>query len=255
MAKTTEQRAWYKGVAAEQARGQNDPVRALSILDSLTPEEREWVPDWLNDYWIYGMEAMKQLHKDNDSQRIQRLIDRSPDSLRAQMVLDLVAAPDVRKDKPYATSMLLEARRVLEKVPTDNPMTYLQMCNFYSDFLPTEAPQAFGFAVEQLNHIDYPDFEKERKKAKEVGEERPLFRWAKPGEGIQPIEINGAILDEDEPYVTAAIKSVRDPETRIGFRITFLRYSLKRYEQELQKGEPPLTPKVKTAVAQGTSPQ
>ncbi len=252
-AKTTEQRAGYKSLAATEARGENDSVRALSILDSLTPEEREWVPDWVNDYWLCGSEAMNQLYKDHDSQGIQRLIDRAPDPYRAQMVIDLDQVPEVRQDKPYATSMLLEAHRILEKFPTDNPLTYLLLCNLYAELLPAQAPQVFGFAVEQLNHIEYRDPRKEQQKAKELGKERPLFQWAKPGQWIQPVEINPALLEEDEPFVTAAIKSVQDPETRIGFRLTFLRYSLKRYQQELQKGAKESSPSPKNVAVQKES--
>ena len=57
----------------------------------------------------------------------------------------------------YAISVLMEARRLLEKFPTDNGETYLQICNFYRELAPEEAPQALGLPVQQLNQIHYPE--------------------------------------------------------------------------------------------------
>jgi hypothetical protein len=234
---TAERRARLKSYAANRARDEKNPMRSLAILDSLTDEEREWIPEWTNDYWLYGTEAMEQLYKIHDSQSIQRLIDRAPDQLRAQMIISLVEQREVRDDKPYATAMVTEARRVLEKFPTDNPSTYLETMNFYSDLLPQEAPQAFGFVTSALNQITYMDFEKENDKNKKAGKERPLFGYPKPGRMLEPVMINATLVEQDEPYITAAIKTLSDPETRIAFRLTFLRYSLKRYEQELKEKE------------------
>ena len=115
-AKTDEARASLKIDAAEKARNE-DPVRALSILDSLTPEEREWQPAWPNDYWMIGMEAMKHLFELHDSHNIQRVIDDAPSTLRAQMALNLLDWPDVRKDKPYAISVLMEVAAIAREIP------------------------------------------------------------------------------------------------------------------------------------------
>ncbi len=232
-----ERRAQLKSYAATRASDEKNPMRSLEILDSLTDEERDWVPDWTNDYWLYGTEAMEQLYKMHDSQGIQHLIDRAPDQLRAQMIINLVEQPEVRDDKPYATAMATEARRVLEKFPTDNPSTYLETMNFYSDLLPQEAPQAFGFVTAALNQITYIDFEKENDKNKKAGKERPLFGYPKPGDLLAPVNVKGELVEQDEPYITAAIKTLSDPETRIAFRLTFLRYSLKRYEQARKERE------------------
>jgi hypothetical protein len=49
--------------------------------------------------------------------------------------------------------------------------------------------------------------------------------------------INPILIDQDEPYITAAINLLSDPETRIAFRLTFLRYSLKRYDQARKERE------------------
>ena len=239
--------------AQRRGRGEKDVTRALAILDSLTAEEREWVPDWKNDYEMYGMDAMQQLYTLHDSQTIQHIIDRAPDDLRAKMVLSLLEVPEVRKDRAYAITTLSESHRTLEKFPTGNPATYLELCNDYAELLPEEAPQVFGFAVVQLNHIEYQDFEKERKEKPAVHKERPAFAYYKPGLWLQPIDIRGSLIDNDEPYISAAIKTIKDPETRISLRISFLRFALKRYEQELNK--PVAAPRARAAATPSGVPK
>ena len=234
---TAERRARLKMEAAVRAREEKDSVRSLAILDTLTEDEREWIPEWVNDYENFGREAMEQLYKLHDTQAIQRLIDRFPDSLRAQMILNLAGVREVRDDKPYATLLLTEARRVLEKFPTDSPFTYLELMNLHSELLPNEAPQTFAFVTTALDKITYIDFNKEDKKNKKAGKDRPLFGYPKPGRLLEPVMINPILIDQDEPYITAAINLLSDPETRIAFRLTFLRYSLKRYDQARKERE------------------
>lgn len=232
-AKTPEQSARRKEIATIRAAQVKDWVRALDILDSLTPEEQEWIPAWMNDYENYSREAMVQLYKLHDSQGMQRVIDKSPDKLRAQVMLGLVDNRDVQKAKPYAIAMLTESRRILEKFPAENPMTYIEMAEMYCELLPSDGPQAFAFAVNGLNHIEYRDIDKELRENKLNS--KGAFVYAKPGESIEPIPVNGHLIDEDEPYISAAIKSLVEPETRIGFRLALLRYSLRHYQEAQRK--------------------
>jgi hypothetical protein len=59
--------------------------------------------------------------------------------------------------------------------------------------------------------------------------------------------VNGHLIEEDEPYISAAIKSLAEPETRIGFRLTLLRYSLKQYQEAQKKLADATKAPVKTA--------
>jgi hypothetical protein len=113
----------------------------------------------------------------------------------------------------------------------------MRLMGAFSEIDPDDAIPVLGFVVNALNHITYPDLNKEREEQKKSGKQRPLNEWIKPGNLVEPVNFNASLLDQDEPYVVAAIKSVDDPETRIGFRLTCLRYSLKRYNQEKKAKE------------------
>ena len=123
------------------------------------------------------------------------------------------------------------------------------LCAFAQDSKLSVTPPSSSIPAKKT---DCPDPVEEAKKARSQPN-KPWFRWPKPGEEIQPAMIDGALVEQDEPYVTAAIKTIDDPEIRIGFRLAFLRYSLKKYEQELTK--PPAAPKIRAAAAQSSGPK
>ena len=249
LATSPEESAAWKTHAARHARHEKDLSRAVDIMLSFTPEEKEADAIWDADYLNFCFEALQQLYKLRDSNKIQQMLDRSPDEVRPGVMLHFAAVLSGNKDVPYATSMLTGARASLEKHAVQNPIVYIELLSLYTRLLPDDAPQALSFAIAGFNQISYPDFEKERAKNKK----KLLFRWGKPGERLEPIRIDGAMVDKDEPYVTAALKTVEDPETRIAFRLTFLRYSLKQYEKELNKK--PRVSSVKSASAQTVTPK
>jgi hypothetical protein len=232
-ATTPAESATWKVHAARHARHENDLPRAVDILLSFTLQEKEATATWDVDYLNYCFEALQQLYRKRDTNRIQRMLDRSPDEVRPGVMLHFAAVLSAEKDIPYATSMLIGARASLEKHPVQNPVTYLELLNLYARLLPDDSPRALSFAVSGLNQITYPDFGKERLEGPPVG-----FRWGKPGERLEPISLSGVMVEKDEPYVVAALKGLDDPETRIAFRLTFLRYSLEQYTRERNRKPP-----------------
>lgn len=237
-AKSDERRARLKEHAANSAQSEQDPVRALEILNSLTSEEKQWAPNWQSTYGYLCDQAMRKLYARNDSHTIQSLIDRAPNELRAQVILSLVSVPEVRKDQPFEATLLTEARRALEKFPSENPYTYLSLLNGFVDAVPNDALPVFGFVTSALNHVPHADLDTgDEDKKKNGDKERPRFHWQKLGWMIEPVGFNAALLEQDDAYVVAAIKALDDVETRNAFRLTCLRYSLKRIQQEQKAKE------------------
>ena len=220
---------WDAAAASENA---GDVLKAVDILLSYTSEEKEAAGQWDRYYLDFCLAALQKLYADKDSNGIQHILDRSPDDVRPGVMLLFARLLDNRReDRPYATSMLANARLALEKHPVQDPTLYVQLLRLYTQLLPEDSSQAFGFVVSGLNQIDYEEIGKERAKQ----DPRIRYAWNKPGFRLEPIGIDGVIIEQDEPYVVAALKSLDDPETRIAFRLTFLNYSLNTYEQELKK--------------------
>ena len=207
---------WDAAAASENA---GDVLKAVDILLSYTSEEKEAAGQWDRYYLDFCLAALQKLYADKDSNGIQHILDRSPDDVRPGVMLLFARLLDNRReDRPYATSMLANARLALEKHPVQDPTLYVQLLRLYTQLLPEDSSQAFGFVVSGLNQIDYEEIGKERAKQ----DPRIRYAWNKPGFRLEPIGIDGVIIEQDEPYVVAALKSLDDPETRIAFRLTFL---------------------------------
>ena len=185
--------------------------------------------------------SLSLLHKAHDTDRIQRLLDDTPDNQRAEAMLAFSNVLMRGDDKPYGMLMLSQARATLEKSPADEPYVYVQLLSGYTHYLPEEAPQVFGSVVSGLNQIKYKD-PKDAKDGEAIV--LPL------GERLRPERAGARLLEKDDGYVFASIKAIEDPRTRAAFRLGCLEYSLKRYQDELKKG-PSVSPKAVPAKPAG----
>ncbi len=229
-------KAELKLEAAAMASNKNDPLRALDILDSFTPEEWKALPSAAAERSSYLASALEQLYKVHDTVRIQRLLDDTPDDQRAAALLSFASTVTRNGDKPYGQLMLSQARTELEKRPSDNPQIYVQLLRYYELYLPEDTLPVFGEVVSGLNQIEYKD----PKKLKD-GE----IAFAPLGQRLQTTTMPAALLDKDDAYVFASIKGLDDPRARTSFRLGCLRTSLKEYQQ--LKNAKPKQPPVKVA--------
>jgi hypothetical protein len=225
--------ASLKHRAAWVALGNKDPVRAIEIMDSFTPEERESFPVWTPEYQHFGTEALMFLHKRNDLQAVQRVFDRAPDNLRANLQLSFAGSLASSGEKPYATVMLQDAQRTLEKYPASDPHTYLFLLGEYAALMPAELPSALRLVANGLNGIEYLDL------GSEQDGKRVQFRWSRPAEDLMPVMMADSLVDLDEAFVRASLDSLQDAETRTGFRLGMLQAVLRRYQRDMQKSSKP----------------
>ncbi len=236
--------ARIKEQAAMMAENDRESLRALDIMDGLSDEERAALPDWSRQRLSLLATSLDSLHKVHDTDRIQRLLDDTPDDQRAEAMIAFSDALMRGDDKPYGVLMLSQARAALEKSPAENPYVYLQLLGSYTRYMPEEAPQVLGLVVSGLNQIKYKD-PKDAKEGEAI--------WVPPGARLKPERAGAALLDKYDAYVFASIKALDDPRTRAAFRLGYLEYSLKRYQDELKKGQkgPGALPKAVTAKPAG----
>lgn len=232
LAQEPSSKAELKEQAAAMSSNDGDPVRALDILDSLTPEEQKARPGADSQRISYLVMALQQLYKVHDTVRIQRLLDDAPDEQRAQALLSFAAIVMHQGDKPYGQLMLSQARTELEKRPSDNPHDYVQLLLYYAQDLPEDALPVFGEVVNGLNQIKYKD-----PKNLKDGE----FAFVPLGDRLELTTVPAAMLEKDDAYVFASIKGLDDPRARVSFRLGCLRTSLKQYQQ-LKNAKPKQSP-------------
>ena len=226
-------KARLKQQAAMLASNDRESLRALDITNGLSEDERAAIPNWSRERMGYLMMSLDSLRKAHDSDRIQRLLDDTPDNQRAEAMLAFSNTLMRGDDKPHGVLMLSQARATLEKSPADEPYVYLQLLSGYTRYLPEEAPQVLGLVVIGLNQIKYKD----PKDAKE-GEAIVLPLGAR----LKPERAGAALLEKNDAYVFASIKAIDDARTRAAFRLGYLEYSLKTYQDETKSRKEPSTP-------------
>ena len=93
--------------------------------------------------------------------------------------------------------------------------------------------RCLGLVVSGLNQIKYKD-PKDAKDGEAIV--LPL------GVRLKPERAGASLLEKDDGYVFASIKAIDDPRTRAAFRLGYLEYSLKRYQEEMKSRKEPSTP-------------
>jgi hypothetical protein len=247
-------RAQLKLDAAFHASSDQQHIRALDILDSFSPEEREASDDWAIQRSQFVIQAVEQLYKQHDTVRIQRILDDTPEGERAEVLLNFSLIVSMQgRDKPYGQLLLSQARGVLEKNPSPNPHTYTQLLSAYAMYIPEDALQVFTLAVSGLNQIKYDDRKNTKKDTKDPAKDQKKisFSWAPLGSRLEPTTTPVSLLENDDVFVFASIKGLDDPRARASFRLGYLQSSLKKY-QELKNAKPK-PPGVRVAVESKTT--
>lgn len=222
-------RADLKMRAAEQAQHAGEYLRALDILTSLAPEEREARPAWESRWDMIAGQAIRDRYKAHDLQAIQNIIGQAPDTQRASLMMSASALAYIAKDDGYGLAMLTQARRELEKNPvSDNYNPYLRLLISYSAHVPEEAASVLRLTVEGINNFKVPEGAK--------------IRPAEPGWRLQEISLPAALLDSDPQMVSAAISELKSPQARVAMRLGLLHACLGRYTATNKPPSQPAAP-------------
>jgi len=221
-------RAQLKLKAAREAQASKDYLRALDIIKSLTPEERDAAPDWPTFWMIAATEGIHSRYQAHDPQAIERIIADAPDEQRVSMMLTAAMAAHEAKDVAYSQMMLTEARRNLEKYPvTTQYQVYLTLLSSYGKVLPSETASVLPLVVEGINNFKPGD--------------KARMRPAEPGWHLQMTLLPDALLDADPQMVWGSISEIKLSPARAAMRLGLLQACLRRYSAP-QKNNPPERP-------------
>lgn len=219
-------RAMMKVRAALKLEG-TDPVRAVDILDSLTPEERKKTAG--NARSILAFRALEAAYKAHDTPAMQRILDHTPDEDRPQTLLSAASLVFRAKDESLGLAYLGQARAALEKWdPQDNWRPFLTLVNLYAEHMPSETTNVLAEATAGIGRV----------KPRPSG--TPGIHVPAMGDELRLVGLNPAALDMDPEYVAASIKQIDNPASRTVLRLGLLQACLRRYEG------PPQPPKPKT---------
>jgi hypothetical protein len=221
-------RARYKFAAARIAyEGGRNPQRALDILSDMSDDERAASPMMFHSQWqSFAMSAIGELRKRHDSPAIERILDDTPDDLRAQITITSAMA-SLRDNPDWARFEAGQALRVIQKFPPDDDRTYAMLLRLYSDAAPDDAILALRIVVTALNNFRPMTDQEARKKG---------YRPGYMTESMEPLRGAGTILMRlDENTADAILLDFTSPDYRALFRLGLLYAVLDQYEAQLKK--------------------
>lgn len=208
--------------AARAQQEENNPEKALDIIDSLTPEERETHPAWVAERENPLVMFLMKLYSEHNSQAIQRALDRTPDEGRASAYLQFATMVSGKGDSTYALAMVSEAWRALESRSVQRPDVYTRLLSLYCRFAPDSAPQIFSFVLKQLNQIEYADMDSPRDPKNGV-------LWPPISQHLRPVYANPVLLDNGDEFLLAGIKTLDRIPDRQSFRLGFLQVCIQKH--------------------------
>lgn len=221
-----QQSAQKKLLAASIAADRDhDLQRALDVLDSFTPEERDAAyPNW-HLLWIsLSQRSISAAERQHDTATIQSVISRAPDIVRGRVLLAAARTAYNAKDTDFGNLLVGQTERELESNPrTDQYTVYLQLLNLCAAHLPADTLNALRIAVHGLNNFNPPH--------------TTQVVLTSVGELLQPVGLDPGVLNADFDSVTATVADIRRPDDRVAMRLGLLRLVLARYA-ELNKARP-----------------
>ena len=207
---------------------QSDPIRAVDIFDSLTPEERRRISGSMRS--ILASQALSAAYKAHDTVAMQRILDHTPEEDRPQMLLNAASMVFQAKDESLGLAFLGQARAALEKWDQqDNWRPFMMLLNLYAEHMPSETTHVLAEAMAGIGRV-------KPREPKKIGIVYPPM-----GDELRIVDLNPAVLDTDPEYVAASIQQVDDRASRTVLRLGLLRACLRRFEG------PPPPPKSKPA--------
>jgi hypothetical protein len=207
---------------------QDDPIRAIDILDGLTADERKKIV--LSTRSTYAQRALDAAYKAHDTAAMQRILDHTPDEERPPALMNVASLAFRAKDESLGLAFLGQARAALETwEPRDNWRPFLTLVNLYAEHMPTETTHVLAEAMAGINRVKPRDPRDPKRSSIVI---MPL------GDELRPVELNSAVLEADPEYVAASIKQVDDVAGRTALRLALVRASLRRYETPTPKAKP-----------------
>lgn len=217
------QRAMEK-VSAATRLDPTDPLRALALIDNLSPEEKHAYPQWRVRRKVMAQNAVNRDLRQHDLKTARQIIDASPDADKPELLLTLSLAAVREKDDTLAFSTLREARDLMQHVDLDNNWRpWLILLGRYAQLVPAEAPLVAREAMTGLNNIKtYTDDELRQQGKVHV---QPFAK------GLPVINLNPAWAHMDPQAIEAAINLLESPANRTVMRLGVLRLVLDNYEK------------------------
>lgn len=218
-------RARYKLAAARIAsHAGHDPQRALDILGDMSDDERAAAPMMFHMQWQNcAISTIAELHKRHDMQAVERILDETPDNLRAELTIQ-AAIVSLRDDPDWSRFEAGQALRTIQKFPPDEDRAYAMLLRLYSQAAPDEAILALRTVVTALNNFKPMTDEEARKKG---------YRPGYLTETMEPLRGAGTVLMRlDENTVDAMLHDLDSPDYRAIFRLGLLYAVLDEYEAQ-----------------------
>lgn len=207
---------------AINAAQRKDPDLAVEILESFTEEEKQFL-DFESHYaQIIGQIAFAAIEKGEFS-RANELVDRVPESHRAENELFLAQMLHRRNDHAAAVTFFRRAVARLEKQQVvEEPHQYTMLIGTCAMLAPEQLPAILKAALSALDSYDDRELIKKGKKSVTVPFERDFA----------PLPI-GTIVTKAEPIVVrAGAKHAERPILRASYRLTLVQQALKQHDHQ-----------------------
>ena len=208
-ASTTEDRVDYLARAAYLAAQENNFLRALSILDDFTEEERrELKSTWDNWRWDFASSAAIVKLKQGDRHGMTKIIGATPAALRAFVQIAVAEELANYGDAAGAIELLDASRKGLLKIEGANVLDwYLSLLRRYATLKPSEGPEVFREFVQAVNKTQPND---------------GLTEQAR----LSPIDLPTALIQADVLTLKELTSSIQDSLVRTRARLGFVKASL-----------------------------
>lgn len=237
-AQQPELRVFMLSRAAQAAARQGDFIKAVSILDNMTGEERGLVGEaWAPIRVEYATQAALSHLKQSDYAAIEQVITATPAELRGFVTLGVgEKLIEVGKDKDanaYAVELLERTRRGFgQRLDADLGLfyPYLTLVRLYAKAAPAEAPAVLREAVKIINRAAT---------AKSAPESENVAAGL-----LEPVEIPRALVDLNAGETIDAVAAIEPPRLRTRARLSVLS-SLLTYREALTRRPPGRAAQVK----------
>ncbi|HKR60207.1 MAG TPA: hypothetical protein VJS64_10780 [Pyrinomonadaceae bacterium] len=233
-AKDEKVRTIYLYKAASLARQRNDFDRALSILDSMSSESREFMGGaWESYRWDWAASSALSHLKNGDVYGMRLIINAVPAPLQPfALIAFLDRLPANRnKDTDPTLEFLTDARIGLSRssVPdTEKSYWYFGLLRLVVQYQPIEATAVLNDAVAALNRAEGAK-EKDTSNNRDEALSEPQFVKTLPA----------LLFEMDEFVVKGAVASIASPTIRAQIRLELLRVSLERLNGSKQVNPKP----------------
>jgi hypothetical protein len=227
------ERAEYKIRAAAFLMNSN-PDKGLAILDGMTAEEcKSPMYDTTLREQIEMNAAMAAVQS-KDYNKLQSLIDRSPNP--GQTALHIASSAATRGDEAYATSLLPVIRKLLGHDAQDLDVYYYsELVTVFAKLARPEAPAVMQEALKVME--SEPEFLPSEARSDDVkeGEIRYMSFWA----DLRPAPFPDLLDVMDQRLMRAQIEQMKYAGERASMRLWLLRGELKAYEDALKAEKMP----------------